>query len=102
MMDFEITKIEVPREPAYLHNNLTIEPGKIYYLGDFAGYSRRVGFGTAKYADAVAVYAVFKGGLVDIKQNFSATTDKLTGLFPQLTGLEFYPAWSSTNIQSKN
>ncbi|MCK5706384.1 MAG: hypothetical protein KAI43_01935 [Candidatus Aureabacteria bacterium] len=93
MMDFEITKLTVPSEPAYLHNSITVEPGKIYYLGDFSGSSRRVGFGTGVSGDAFAVCVLFKGGLVGVEQNFSTTTEEIKRLLPQLTDLEFNPAW---------
>ena len=92
-MDFEIKKMTVPGEPAYLHNSITVEPGKIYYLGDFSGSSRRVGFGTGASGGAFAVCVLFQGGLVGIEQNFLTTTEELKRLLPQLNDLEFYPAW---------
>ena len=93
MMDFEISKIPVPNEPSYLSNNITIEPGKSYYLGDFSGSSRRTGFGAASWGTGFAVCVTFQGGLVGIKQNFLTTTEELKRLLPQLTDLEFNLAW---------
>ncbi|MFH0773011.1 MAG: hypothetical protein V1922_01755 [bacterium] len=95
MMDFEIKKMTVPSEPKYLHNSITIEPGKIYYLGDFSGSSRRVGFGTGASGGAFAVCVLFQGGLVGVEQNFLTTTEELKRVFPKLTNLEFHPAWES-------
>ena len=93
MMDFEVKKMTVPSEPKYLHNSITVEPGNIYYLGDFSGSSRRDGIGIGASGGAFAICVIFKGGLVGVEQNFLTTTEELKSSFPQLTGLEFNSAW---------
>lgn len=93
MMDFEIKKLTIPSEPEYLHKNITVEPGRIYYLGDFSGSSRRTGFGAVLIGPIFAVCVTFEGGSVGVEQNFLATTKELKRLLPQFADYKFDSAW---------
>lgn len=93
MMEFEAKKIALPEEPPYLHRAITVEPGKLYYLGDFSGSSKRTGAGLSPVPGGMLFWVTFTGGNVSVEQNFAATTAQLKSLHPQLAGGDFQPAW---------
>ena len=93
VMDWELTKIALPAEPSYLGRTITVGPGQACYLGDFSGTSRRANFGLLVGPLSFVTWVTFKGGLVGVKQDFSATTEALKRSVPGLATLEFRPAW---------
>lgn len=97
VMGFETTKIDLPSQPSYLKESITIEPGKAYYLGDYFGSSRRTGFLLTPYF----VSTTFRGGIVGIEQNFSKTSKELKSVLPYFGNIELRPAWkdSITKLQ---
>lgn len=97
VMAFETTAIKLPAQPSYLKAPITVEPGKAYYLGDYFGTSRRTGF----IITPIFVSTTFRGGIIGIQQNFSATTDELKTVLPQLRNIEFKPAWEESLMKSQ-
>ena len=97
VMEFETTKIDLPSQPSYLKEPITIEQGKAYYLGDYFGSSRRTGFLLTPYL----VSTTFRGGIVGIEQNFSKTSKELKSVLPYFGNIELRPAWkdSITKLQ---
>lgn len=89
MLEFEVKSIPLPAQPEYISKAFTVEPGKIYYIGDYAGTSKRTG---AEVFGPVLIVN-FRGGNVQIEQNFINTTAEIKGILPHLQNSDFQPAW---------